>query len=214
MKTKFKEWLGTYLLVLTEVPGWPDAPVSARARRALPVLIPCVGMLLLLGWNLAVQAPRVRAQQVALRPLVSLESEISTLRLAFSEQQVREVAERAAGASRLLLDSAAELPEFLRALKQEAAGRGWDAGFFAADAPDITPLEGMLITYLPVRGKLVPVSGNPDAFASLLGLLERFSSSGKRIDLIRLAIRADERRWHLVEMNFHLACAVTNEKTP
>jgi hypothetical protein len=171
-------------------------------------------MLLLLAWNIAVHAPRVRAQQASLQPLVSLESDIATQRLAYSEQQVSEAAERAAGASRLLLNGAAEVPEFLRALKQEAAGRGWDASFFAADASDVAPVEGMLIAALPVRGKLTPLNGNPDAFASLMGLLERFSSSGKRIDLIRLSIRADERRWHLVEMNFHLACAVTNEKTP
>lgn len=211
MKTKSKEWIRTSVRVLTEVPGWPDAPVSARARRALPVVLPCIGMLLLLVWNLALHAPRVRAQRAELQPLVALESGISTRRLGFSEQQVAEIAERAAAANRLLLEQA-KLAEFLRALKQEAADRGWEASFFPSDAGD--PAEGAVLRYIPVRGKMTPSRGNTDSFTSFMGWLERFSSSGKRIDLIRLVVRADERRWNLVELNFRLASPLTNEKTP
>lgn len=213
MKTKLKEWMRTYMMVLTEVPGWPDAPVSARARRSLPVVIPCISMLLLLVWNLALHTPRVRAQRVELQPLVALESGISTRRLAFSEQQVGEIAERAAAANRLLLESPAELPVFLHSLKKEAADRGWDASFFPSDAVD-DPTDGAVVSYLPVRARMAPSRGNADSFTSFMGWLERFSSSGKRIDLIRLSVRADERRWQLVEMNFRLASPLSNAKTP
>jgi hypothetical protein len=169
-------------------------------------------MLLLLVWNLALHAPRVRAQRAELAPLVELEAGISTRRLAYSEQQVSEIAERAAAANRLLLEPA-ELAEFLRSLKQEAADRGWEASFFPSDAAD-DPAEGAVLSYIPVRAKMTPSRGNADSFTSFMGWLERFSSSGKRIDLIRLAVRADERRWHLVELNFRLASPLTNEKTP
>jgi hypothetical protein len=205
LKTKIKEWLRTYGSALTEVPGWPDAPVSARVRRAMPVMIPCLGMLLILIWTLAIHAPRVRAQHAALQPLLILESSISKLRLAFSEQQAAEIAERAAGASQLLLESPAEVPTFLRSLKKEAADRGWDANFFVADSTEDPPAQDAVIGYLPVRAKLTPNPGKTDPFPSLLALLERLSTSGKRIDLVRLAVRADEHRWHLVEINFRLA---------
>jgi hypothetical protein len=169
-------------------------------------------MLLLLIWNLALHVPRARAQRAALEPLIALESEISTRRLAYSEQQVREITERAAGATRMLLETPAELPEFLQMLKKEAANQGWEANFFPTEAAE--KAEGDVLSYLPVRAKMTPARGNSDSFTSFLTWLERFSSAGKRIDLIRLAIRADERRWHLVELNFRLASPVTDEKTP
>lgn len=204
MKNKIKLWLRSYGSALTEVPGWPDAPVSARVRRALPALLPCIGMLVIVGWNFAFQAPRARAQRAALAPLLALESNISSLRLAFSEQQATEIAARAAGASRLFLASPAELPEFLQTLKKAAAERGWEANFFTADTADSTNAEGAVVGYLPVRGKLTPAAGNAEQFASLESVLERFSSLGKRIDLIRLGVRADEHRWLHAELNFRL----------
>jgi hypothetical protein len=170
-------------------------------------------MLLVLVWNLAFHAPRVREQRGQLRPLVGLESQISTLRLAYSEQQVGEIAARTSTATRLLLDSPSELLPLLQSLKKEAADRGWEASFFPAGATDASPAEGAVLNYLPVRGRMTPLRGNTDSFNSFMHWLERFSSSGKRIDLIRLAVRADERQWQLVELNFRLA-TLSNEKTP
>lgn len=205
MKTKLFGWLRTSWRILTEVPGWPDAPVSMRLRRAIPVVLPCTAMVLLLDWTVLYHAPRVHEQQAALQPLLAVESEIATLKLACPEQQVKELADRAAVASQLLLDSPAELPEFLRTLKRDAADRGWDANFVPSDPTASAPAAGAVIGYLPVRAKLVPLPGNLDVFNSYLGLMERFSATGRRIDLIRLAVRADEHRWRLVEINFRLA---------
>lgn len=205
MKTRLVGWAGAGWRSLTEVPGWPDAPVAMRLRRTLPLVIPSVVVLLLLCWSALYHAPRAKQQQAELMPLLELEAEISSLKMISSEEQVAELAERAASAQQLLLQSPDELPEILQTLKQAAAERGWEATFVAADAGGIVPAEGALIGYLPVRGKLVPMTTNQDVFGSFNRLMERFSAPGKRIDLIRLSVRADEHRWQLVELNFRLA---------
>lgn len=214
MKTKPPEALKNFWLMLTEVPGWPDAPAWARLKRALPVLLPCAGMLVFAVWHLAIHAPRVRAETEAALPLVALEDEIAMLQLATSEQQVVELNERAGAASRLLLESPEEAASFLKGLKKEAADRGFDANFVSSPVSNESAPEGSVVSFVPVRGKLTPGSGNTEPFANLLALLDRFASSGKRIDLMRLAIRADEQKWQTIELNFRLVCPVVHEKTP
>jgi hypothetical protein len=214
LKTKPSAALKNFWLLLTEVPGWPDAPVWARMKRATPVLLPCAGMLCLAVWYFAIHAPRVRAEMEAALPLVALEDEIAMLQLATSEQQVAELSERAGTASRLLLESPAEAGAFLKGLKKEAADRGFEATFTSTDGSNDAVPEGSVVTYIPVRGKLTPGPGNTEPFINLLALLERFASSGKRIDLMRLAVRADEQKWQTIELNFRLVCPVVHEKTP
>jgi hypothetical protein len=201
-------------LILTEVPGWPDAPGWARLRRALPVILPCLGMLVLAVWNFGFHLPQVRVELDAVRPLVALEDEIAVLQLASSEQQVAELAERAGVASRLLFQSREEVTGFLSSLKNEAADRGFDAQFIRTEGSGEPPAADALITYVPVRGKLVPFQANADPFSTLLALLDRFATSGRRIDLMRLTVRADEQKWQAVEMNFRLVSPVVHEKTP
>jgi hypothetical protein len=212
LKTKLFGWLRMGWRVLTEVPGWPDAPVSMQLRRAMPVLLPCAGMVLLLDWNLLFHAPRVRDQQAALQPLLNLEAEISTLRLASSEQQLSETAERATVASQLLLTSTSEVPSFLETLKKDAADGGWNVTFVTSDPAHNVPAEGAVVGYVPVRAKLVPQPANEEVFATFLGLMDRISRSEKRIDLIRLAVRADEHRWQQAELTFRLCYALPDEK--
>ncbi|MGC4072598.1 MAG: hypothetical protein QM760_08785 [Nibricoccus sp.] len=214
MKTKSVPALKNFWLMLTEVPGWPDAPVWARTKRAMPVLLPCAGMLFFAVWYFAIHAPHVRAEKEAALPLVALEDEIALLQLATSEQQVAELNERAGAASRLLLDSPADVTVFLKGLKKEAASRGFEATFVSSDVSGDPGQEGLEVTYVPVRGKLTPGPGNTEPFVNLLALLDRFASSGKRIDLMRLAVRADEQKWQTVELNFRLVCPVVHEKTP
>lgn len=208
MKNKFTSWLRTSWRILTEVPGWPDAPVSMQLRRAMPVLLPCAGMVLLLDWNLLFHAPRVREQGTALSPLLNLEAELSTLRLVSSAQQLQETADRAAAASHLLLASPADVPSFLQSLKADATRGGWDATFIPSDPANSPQPEGAVVGFVPVRAKLIPLPANEEVFASLLQFTERLSASEKRIDLIRLAVRADEHRWQLVELNFRLCYAL------
>lgn len=214
MKTKPADALKNFWLMLTEVPGWPDAPAWARLKRALPVLVPCVGMLFFAVWYFAIHAPRVRLETEAALPLIALEDEIAMLQLATSEQQVAELNERAASASRQLLDSPAEAAAFLKGLKKEAADRGFDATLISSEVSAESAPEGALVSFIPVRGRLVVGPGNTEPFVNLLALLDRFASAGKRIDLMRLAVRADDQKWQAIEVNFRLVCPAVHEKTP
>lgn len=214
MKDKLKAVLRTPWLLLTEVPGWVDAPFSARLGRAFPIVFPAGATGFLILWSFVWQAPHIRATREALAPLTSLAQETTTLQIAYSEQQTVDLAERASIASRLMLGRPADLGPFLSSLNKEAVARGWESQLQAGDLSGEATVAGGVIAYLPVRGKLTPANGNTETFPSLLAVLERFSTSGKRIDLMRLSIRADENRWQSVEVNLRLACPVAHEKTP
>ncbi len=214
MKINLPPFLRSTWLVLTEVPGWSDAPLAVRLRRTVPVVVPCAGIALLLTWTFAWHVPHVRALRDAHAPLLALEAEIEALQLACSEQQTVELSAQADQASHLLLQTPQELAPLLRALKKEASDRGWEASFHPGELSTEAADTDTPIAYQPVRVKLTPAAGHAEVYASLLTLLERFSAAGKRIDLMRLAIRADENRWQSVEANLRLAYRVTHEKTP
>ena len=213
MKNKLRPFLRSAWLLLTEVPGWSDAPLAVRLRRTVPIVLPCAGIAAVLTWNFAWQAPQIRAQREAHAPLLALEAEIASLQLASSEQQAVELAGQAEQAAHLLLSTPAELAPLLRGLKKEATDRGWDASFHPGEPVTETTGTVARISYQPVRVKLTRTAGPTETYVSLLALLERFSTSGKRIDLMRLAIRADENRWQSVEANLRLACLPLHEKT-
>ena len=213
MKTKLLNFAKVCWLLFTEVPGWPDAPRWLRLRRALPFLLPCTAMVLLAGWNATVRNPAIRAERTAHQPLLALEEENAALRMSCSEQQAGELATRSAAVGRVLLEEPAELGPLLHTLKKEASDRHWEANFKAGETSDETPPDDTQVIFLPVRGKLVSPAGNPGSFSALLALLERVSSAEKRIDLTRLAFRADEQGRYAVEVNLRLACRRTHEKT-
>lgn len=213
MKTKLINFGLACWLLFTEVPGWPDAPRHMRWRRILPLLIPGAAMLLLAGWNAAVRDPQIQAERAVHQPLLSLEEEIEALQVSCSEQQAKELAARSAGASQLLLSGPEALGPWLHTLKKAALDRHWEANFQAGDAAIETPEADAQVIFLPVRGKLTSAADNPGSFPALIALLEQFSSAEKRIDLTRLAIRADEQGRFAVELNLRLACLRTHEKT-
>ena len=213
MKTKLINFGLVCWHLLTEVPGWPDAPQWMRWRRALPIIIPCLTILLVVVWNTAVRDPHIRAERAAHQPLFSLEEEIAALRLSCSEQQATELAAKSAAVADLLLRSPADLGPLLQTFKKEATKRNWEASFQAGDTSAETPDAAAQVIFLPVRGKLASAAGNPGSFQSLLALLDGYSSTGKRIDLTRLAIRADEQGRYAVELNLRLACRRIHEKT-
>jgi hypothetical protein len=214
LKNKLHRFLRNVWRLLTEVPGWDDAPPAVRLRRTLPIVLPCAGIAAVLTWSLGWQAPQIRAEREAHAPQIAIEAEIESLQLAYSEQQTVELAERAAQAERLLLATPSDLAPYLRTLKKEAADRGWEVAFFPAEPVTEAAETGALLTYQPVRVKFAPVAGHAEVYASLLALLERFSTSGRRIDLMRLAIRADENRWQTVEANLRLAYPILHAKIP
>jgi len=202
--------------MLTEIPGWPDAPKKIRFRRALPILIPCALSLLLLAWNKGVRDPHRRHERESHQALLDQDREIEILRLGFSEQQAGELSARMTRAEREILKDSTELIPVLEGMKQKAKERQWEGGFqpydlSATDAP-ATPDEALL--FLSARAKISPASENREPFSSLLALLDVFSAAEKRIDLTRLGIRADEQGRYTAELNFRLATRSPHEKTP
>lgn len=212
MKTALNKSLRRIWLLLTEVPGWPDAPRGVRIRRALPIALPCVAFLLLAGWNLVVIDPRMSAERAIYQPVQALQDEVLALGMEFSDQLALDVAERAAGAETLALQGAAQTADVLFALKQQAAARGWEATLQASESTDEVPLPDAVLAFKHVRGRLAPLPGGYASFTSLLSFFEQLSAGKKRIDLTRLAIRADEQGRHAVEFNLRLVHLAPHEK--
>ncbi len=204
MKTKPATSLKSFWFMLTEVPGWPDAPLWARLRRASPMLIPCLALLSIAGWQVFVEAPQVRSERAALNPLIALEEEITALQLAYADPETIALAERSEVVARLLFALPEDARSFLKTLKKEAADRGFEASFIINDEPTTIAPADTRVSFIPVRGKLVPLASNADPFPALLTWLDRAGALGKRIDLMRLSVRADDKTWQAVELNFRL----------
>lgn len=199
--------------LLTEVPGWPDAPFGKRLRRALPILLPALGTALLLGWLLLVHEPGMRALREQHQPLIALEQRIGELHQAYSEQQVTDLAAQAEVVRRQFPAGEAEAREFLAQLEREAARNGWVAKFRMADFSEDAPPDGWLTT-VAVRGRLVPGEQNHQPLNSLLDLLERIRTGPRRIELMRLNISADEGSWQAVEVGLRLSFVPPHATTP
>lgn len=196
------------------VPGWADAPLHARVARAAPVAVPVVVILAILSWNFGYVSPRTEVDKNALAPLLGLETEISSLRMTTSQQQLAELTEQTAAASRMLVSGPSEVPGVLQKMKAALQSSGWDVTFQIADVTEDSPTADRLqITYLPVRAKFKPQASNATPFTSFLAALEQLSSNEKRIDLTRVAIRVDETHWQPVEVNLRLICPVLDAKT-
>ncbi|HEY4246102.1 MAG TPA: hypothetical protein VGM64_04545 [Lacunisphaera sp.] len=213
MKTKLIELGHDCWQMLTEVPGWPDAPKKIRVRRAIPILLPCVLIALLMGWNSVIRDPAIRTERASQRALLDQEKELDALRLGVSDQQAAELSERAAQAGKQILKGATDLPPILDNFKKMANERHWEGNFQASDlSTEARQSAGPLNSYA-VRAKLTAVPGDPDAFSALIALLDEFSSSEKRIDLTRLSIRADEQGRYTAELNLRLVGRNLDEKT-
>lgn len=212
MKTRILNFRDQCWQILTEVPGWPDAPRQVRLRRALPILVPCAAILCLLGWNWFVRDPQIGAERAAHQALEAQDNELETLRLACSEKDAADLAARAASVANLTVKDPSELAVVLQGLRKKANDRHWDGVFQGSDLSGETPPVNSLVNFLPARAKLT--TANPEAFSSLLSLFEQFSESEKRIDLTRMGIRADEQGRYTVELALRLVGQSPNEKTP
>lgn len=212
MKTDLKRLVRSWWHVLSEVPGWPDAPRSVRIRRVMPMIVPCVAAVGLLAWRTAVAGPQVEAIRQEQAPLRSLEEEVAALRLSCSDQQAAELAQRAAVAAGRLLPAGDDGAGTLRQLADGFRGLGWEATFQSYEQADAGEVDAP-IGYLPVRGRFTPAPGNPAPFPSLLTALDTVASSNKRIDLVRMTVRTDEQGQTSVETNLRIACRSSHEKT-
>ena len=214
MKTKVVNFGLACWQMLTEVPGWPDAPRGVRLRRALPIVIPCTAILLLLLWNKAVRDPRIEQERALHQTLVAQEKELDALRVDVSDQQAAELSARAALAEKQILRGAQDLPPILENLKKMANSRRWEGNFQASDLSTEAKAETAQLNFYAVRAKLSSAPGNPEAFSALIALLDEFSASEKRIDLTRLSIRADEQGRYTSELNLRLVGWNLDAKTP
>jgi hypothetical protein len=199
--------------VLSEVPGWPDAPRWMRVRRLLPALVPALGASALIGWNTAIREPARNTEQAAHAHLFALESDLADLRSRWSEQQASDLATRATEVGALLLDQPAAATPWLGALAEAARSRGWDASIQVYDLPDASTGAAGGIVFVSALARLQPTAPLAEPLRAILGLLEQFSSSGKRIDLTRMVVRADEPGRPSLEINLRVASRPPDEKT-
>lgn len=217
MKTKITRFSDQVWDLFTEVPGWPDAPRNWRVRRALPLVVPFVAVLALVGWNTIVRNPRLVAERSAHQSLTALEDEIASLRMTSSDQAAAELTSRAETAQLQLLKEPQQAASVVTSLKKGVESHRWKGEFHVGElvVDDTQPdAAARQVSAVPVRVKLTSVSGNSQAFYDLLAVLKQLSAMGKRIDLTRLAIRADEQGRYAAELNLRLACLVPHEKTP
>jgi len=192
--------------ILTEVPGWPDAPRQLRLRRLLPVVIPVAAMLLLFFWDQVWSHPRIQSVRTAYQPLLALEREVADLQLAGSDAKATEAASRAAEAGRMLLSEPKQIVPVLNEFTRVALASGWEATFQALPAP--AHAADVPMSFVTARGKLVPSASNTHAFASLLVFLGQFSPPNRSVDLTRLAIRADEQGRQTAEVFLRVGCRI------
>jgi len=147
-------------LILTEVPGWPDAPQRLRVRRLIPLVIPVAAMALLFLWNVAWHQPRIQATRTAHQPLLALEQEVANLRLLVSDLQATELSEHAAKSARILLPEPSQLTPLLETLTAKAHARGWEATFHQMTGSATPPAPDAQIYFVSVRGKYVTAAVN------------------------------------------------------
>src|SRR5688572_10850263 len=179
-------------LVLSEVPGWPDAPVLVRLRRAAPILIALTGVLALAGWKYGWREPEMDAVRAVHSSAVAMEEEVAALGMSCSDQQAIEAAEQARLATESMLASEEDATVHLRQLREQIRALGWEAVFQAYDSSIANAEATEGVAFVSARGRLVPVAGSPAPFRALLGVFDQISGGNKRIDLIRLGVRADE----------------------
>lgn len=198
--------------VLTEVPGWPDAPVGVRLRRFLPILVPGVLACALLAWRGGVRDPQIDAIRAGFAPYIELESQVAQARLSYSEQEAQALSESADAAKRKILHSPAMTAAVLASLREECLGLGWEGTFQAYDPPaDAMPAETPVV-FVPVSAKLAPRLGAQGAFSNLIKITERLFAHDIRVDLTRLQVKAGDAGLPGVEMNLRLALLNTDEK--
>ena len=207
MSTRIKLRFLALWQTLTEVPGWPDAPRRLRVRRAIPVVLPVLAVCAVTVWTLCVTLPGIRAERRSFAPVVALESELVSLGSVATEDEAAGFAGKGAVAQRLLLETPKAALAALAEIQRYASENGWNATFDLMPVPtEPVRTEGSLFYFVQARGSLSPATGNPEPFASLLALTERFSSAEKRIELTRLALRADEEGRYAAEIQVRLAC--------
>lgn len=213
MRTKLKA-LGLEIWdFLTVIPGWPDAGRIARTFYVLPLVVPFLALLGLVGWNHFVREPRIREVRGICQPALQLEEEIASLRLQWSEDQAAESTAATTTLTAGLLRDPADLVAQIDAMRAAATARGWAATIVANDPDNENPNATGLV-HRSVRGRLVPAADNRAVFVSLLALLEQIPPPGRHGGITRLTVRADEQGRLAAEFGVRYAARPPDAKTP
>jgi len=197
--------------VVSEVPGWPDAPLRARLRRIIPLALPCVLVLGMVGWNFGFREQQMKTLRAAHADLLGLEEEVAALRLNWSEQTAGDFASMAESAESRLVQSPEEARDSLRRIKSDIAAAGWQATFQVYDPIDESESTRNHFRFTPAVARLEPSPDTSAPFSSLLTVLEIFPSFNKRIDVTRLAVRVNDSRRPEVELNLRVATSLAHE---
>jgi hypothetical protein len=197
--------------LLTEVPGWPNAPAWTRLRRAIPIALPAAALLVLAAWKVAYSDPGDRLGQAGRQPLLALEREVAALRLACTDRAAQDLKARASETARTLSSSPQGIDAALASLEREAVAQGWDAKFQPVNSRADASAKGAYVGCQSARGKLRPAAGNTRPWDTLLLLLDRVSARKQPIDLTHLAIRADEEGRTSVEVGLRISYLINNE---
>lgn len=199
---------------LTVIPGWPGAGKVARTLYGLPLVVPLLGLLLLVGWGRFSREPEIQKVRAASHSASLLEEGIAGLRFEYSEAQSAEVVAVTARLAEGLIQGPEDMAHQLAAMRAIATTQGWEATLHASDPEPGAPAAGVALAFLTVRGRLIPLEGNRASFASLLTLLDRLVPAGKRGSLTRLTVRADDQGRLAVEFGVRFAARPPDEKTP
>lgn len=215
MKTDVSRPFHAFWQALSEVPGWPDAPIGVRLRRIWPLALPLAACAALVVWTEFVREPLRRSARAAVAELILIEEQIEQLRQTFSDQSAADVIAQATAAQTLLLASPADLQERLQAFAVQARAAEWSATFqtYGLADDEAAGAAAAYLAFAPARVHLVPGSENADRFNSLIATLTSLAAMPGRIEITRVAIRADPSGVPLVEVNLRAACRSTHEKT-
>jgi hypothetical protein len=197
---------------LTAVPGQPLASGKVRFRHAVPILGPCLLLLVLGSWRVGVLDRHVEKGRRDGAPWVALDAEVASLGVQYSEMEARDLKVKSDLVARTLFAGQAEVDAAMDRVRHEARANGWDAQFQPVDWGAAVQAQDSLVSRLNARGALRPLRGNSAQWASLLVLLKQFSGPDKQIGLTRLVVRADEEGRYFVEVTLALTCRPNDEK--
>lgn len=214
MKTEVSRPISGVWQALSEVPGWPDAPLVVRLRRMWPLALPLFSCVALVVWTSFVREPLRQAVRTANAEMLTLEQEAEQLRQALSDQTAVEITGRAAAARAQLLESPAVLQERLQAYAIQARSAGWEVTFqtYGLSEDGSAAGETAQLVYAPARVHLEPRAENTDRFNTLIGTLAGLAATPGRVEITRVSIRADLPGVPVVDVNIRAACRPTHEK--
>ncbi len=210
MKTSLPAPFASLWQAISEVPGWPDAPLVVRLRRMWPLILPVLAGSAIAAWTWGVREPHRAEERMRHAAALALEQDVTDLQQACSEQTAADVAARASAAHERLLEGPAIVQERLDAIVNRARSSGWKATAQVYGVAE-NGVEGTsrAMVHVPARLRLEPRAGNPNAFNALMALLRTIVADEARFEMTLLSIRVEQPGVLVAEVNLRAACRAT-----